>query len=80
MSRLSSLNLIVAMVGWLPTEPPGARGAVSSTPWRTRLGDTPSSRATRITISSPVRAVGAVAGLVDGVDTVVPDTEVAWPR
>ena len=74
------MNLIVAIVGWLPTAPPGARGAVSSTALRTRLGEMPSSLATRITRVSPVRAVGAVAGLVDGVDTGVPETEVAWPR
>ena len=60
--------------------PPGARGAVTSTPSRTRLGSTPISLATRSTSSSPVSTSGAVLGLVPGVETGVPDTEVAWPR
>ena len=68
------------MVGWFPTEPPGARGAVTLTPLRTRLGGTPSSLATWSTSRSPVSALGAVAGFVVGVETGVPDTEVAWPR
>ena len=79
MSRSSSRKVTVITVGRLPTEPPGARGAVSSTPRRIRPGVTPTSSATRPTRLSPVSTIGTRAGFVPGVDTGVPETLVAWP-
>ena len=73
------MKVTVAIVGWLPTAPPGARGAVTSTPSRTRLGLTSSSRDLRHEVVAG-QPSGPVAGFVVGVDTGVPEIVVACPR
>ena len=59
---------------------PGARGIVIEMPSLMRLTGTPVRFDTRRSTRSLFRTVGAVSGLVPGVDTGWPLTLVAWPR